>query len=65
MPYTIDQMLDPEKHGLVICPHCNGFGSSLKDPEGVDRCTGGCKGTGLLTKEQAATYTLSHSTEVK
>lgn len=28
------------------CDHCNGFGSSLKDPVGVDRCTK-CGGTGL------------------
>lgn len=28
------------------CPHCNGYGSSFKDPIGVDRCTK-CHGTGL------------------
>ena len=45
--YTIEQMSNPEAHGLQECPHCNGYGSSLKDPEGVDRCTK-CGGSGLI-----------------
>ena len=31
----------------MICKHCNGYGSSLKDPIGVDRCSV-CGGTGLV-----------------
>jgi DnaJ-class molecular chaperone len=40
-------MIDPDKYGYTECPHCNGYGSSLKDPEGVNRCTR-CDGTGLI-----------------
>ena len=50
--YTFDQISNPEAHGLQECPHCSGYGSSLKDPIGVDRCTQ-CDGTGLVPKEQA------------
>lgn len=28
------------------CTHCNGYGSSMKDPEGVDTCTK-CHGSGI------------------
>lgn len=49
---TMDMMLDPDKYGLVECPHCNGYGSSLKDPIGVDVCTK-CGGSGLVKKEAA------------
>lgn len=31
------------------CDWCNGFGSSLKDPIGVDTCTR-CGGTGIKVK---------------
>lgn len=37
--------LNPEKHGLKMCPHCNGYGSSLK--ESADTCTR-CGGSGLV-----------------
>jgi len=37
--------------GMRWCPHCNGYGSSLK--EGADRCTY-CAGTGLVVDEAAA-----------
>jgi DnaJ-class molecular chaperone len=47
--YTFEQISNPEAHGLMECPHCNGYGSSLKDPEGVDRCTK-CGGSGLVPK---------------
>lgn len=30
----------------MLCKHCNGHGSSLNDPEGVDVCTI-CEGTGV------------------
>jgi len=36
--------------GFEECDHCNGYGSSLKDPIGVDVCTK-CKGSGLMKKE--------------
>lgn len=43
--YDITKPLD--KQGLQMCDHCSGYGSSLKDPEGVDRCTK-CGGTGVM-----------------
>lgn len=43
-------IMDPEKHGYAECPHCHGYGSSLKDPEGVNTCTR-CGGSGLIKKE--------------
>ena len=43
-------MLDPFKHGYKWCPHCNGYGSSLKDSEGTNTCTK-CHGTGLVKVE--------------
>ncbi len=49
---TMDMLLDPNKYGLRECPHCNGYGSSLKDPEGVNVCTK-CEGYGLIPKEAA------------
>ena len=52
-----DAIFNPEKYGLVECPHCNGYGSSLK--EKADRCTV-CGGSGLLKKEQAEEYRLKH-----
>ena len=45
-----DAMFNPEKYGYEECSHCKGFGSSLKDPEGVDTCTV-CGGPGLVKKE--------------
>ena len=45
MDYRI--LLDPGKFGYTICPHCNGYGSSLKDPIGVNVCTR-CGGSGLV-----------------
>lgn len=44
---TFEMMQDPEKHGLIQCPHCNGYGSSLHEPD--LRCTR-CGGTGLIRK---------------
>jgi DnaJ-class molecular chaperone len=37
--------------GMRWCPHCNGYGSSLK--EDAERCTH-CGGTGLVVDEAAA-----------
>ena len=39
-------MMDPQKYGYKECGHCNGYGSSFKDPEGVNQCTK-CGGSGL------------------
>lgn len=39
----------PEKFGFRQCPHCNGYGSSLK--EEADRCTM-CGGSGVIEKEK-------------
>lgn len=50
---TIEEMQNPAAHGLTECPHCNGYGSSLK--EEAESCTF-CNGTGLVLKEKAATY---------
>lgn len=44
---------NPGKHGLVECPHCNGYGSSLKEES--ERCTF-CGGEGLVKKEKAGQY---------
>lgn len=47
MPALFDIMMDPKKYGYMRCPHCNGYGSSLK--EGSDRCSK-CSGSGLVKK---------------
>lgn len=47
MPTRTDIMMNPEKFGYIECPHCNGFGSSFKDPEDINVCTQ-CHGTGLV-----------------
>lgn len=44
---TVDMLLNPDKYGLKQCPHCNGYGSSLK--EQASRCTV-CGGSGLVKK---------------
>jgi len=40
-------MLDPQKYGYSQCPHCNGYGSSLK--ESSNTCSK-CGGSGLVKK---------------
>jgi len=50
---TFDQIANPEKYGLAECPHCNGYGSSLKEKN--VRCTQ-CNGSGLVKKETALKY---------
>lgn len=47
MTLPLDVLLNPETHGYKECSHCNGYGSSLQDPEGVDTCTK-CGGIGLV-----------------
>lgn len=46
----LEIILNPAKYGYIECTHCNGYGSSLKDPEGVNKCTK-CGGIGLVKKE--------------
>jgi DnaJ-class molecular chaperone len=46
-----EAMMDPDKHGYIQCDHCNGYGSSLKDPHHQDRCSK-CGGSGLIKKEK-------------
>lgn len=55
MPDKHEIMLDPQKHGYIECPHCNGYGSALKDPDGVDTCTM-CDGWGLVKGEKDENY---------
>jgi len=47
MPTEIEIMFNPDKYGYKECPHCNGYGSSLK--ESAPRCTK-CGGLGLVKK---------------
>lgn len=51
MTNDFEIMRNPQEHGYVQCPHCNGYGSSLQDPDGVDTCTM-CGGLGLIQKQQ-------------
>ena len=44
-----EAIINPKKFGYKECDHCNGYGSSLKDPFGVNTCTK-CGGVGLLKK---------------
>jgi len=50
---NIDAILNPQKYGYEECPHCHGYGSSLKDPEGVNTCTR-CGGSGLVKSRKGA-----------
>ncbi|MHA2279201.1 MAG: hypothetical protein ACXAC2_25760 [Candidatus Kariarchaeaceae archaeon] len=50
MDNNFEIMLNPEKFGYMQSPHCNGYGLSLKDPEGVNICTK-CGVSGLIKKE--------------
>lgn len=46
----VEAMFDPGKYGYKECAHCNGHGSSFKDPVGVDTCTR-CGGSGLVKED--------------
>lgn len=40
---------------LVVCPHCNGYGSSFKDPPNVNKCSF-CGGNGVVPDYMAERY---------
>lgn len=42
---NIEIMMNPQKHGYQECPHCNGYGSSLR--EDGPTCSR-CGGSGLV-----------------
>ena len=50
----INKYLYPEKYGKTQCPHCNGYGSSLKDDH--NGICNYCNGTGLVSKEDKEKY---------
>lgn len=43
------------EYPFVYCPHCNGYGSSLKDPENTIKCSF-CGGGGKVTEAVAKKY---------
>ena len=45
------EIVDGLPEGKDFCLHCSGYGSSLKDPIGVDTCTV-CGGSGLVEKNK-------------
>ena len=45
----LDKWLNMDKYGLMECPNCNGYGSSLK--EHCDKCTK-CGGSGVVDKRK-------------
>ena len=47
----MEAMFNPEQYGYKECDHCKGYGSSLKDPIGVNTCTV-CGGSGLVHETQ-------------
>ena len=49
MDNSFDIMLNPEKFGYMQCPNCNGYGSSFKDPKGLNICTR-CGDSGLIKR---------------
>jgi DnaJ-class molecular chaperone len=51
MTIPFDAFVHPEKHGYQECGHCNGYGSSLKDPEHQRYCSQ-CGGSGLVKVEK-------------
>ena len=48
-PTKVDIFMNPERFGYEVCPHCNGYGSSLR--EASDRCSK-CGGSGVVKKEE-------------
>jgi hypothetical protein len=46
---------DAERGTLQQCPHCNGYGSSFKDPEDVNKCSF-CGGSGVVSPVMLEKY---------
>lgn len=42
---------DLEKHGMTICPECNGRGKLIGSSKGIVICSK-CEGFGLIKKEE-------------
>tara|TARA_B100001029_G_C15027067_1_gene434335 strand:- start:329 stop:502 length:174 start_codon:yes stop_codon:yes gene_type:complete len=51
MSIPFEVMMNPKKYGYKECDHCNGYGSSLKDPFGQNVCSK-CGGVGLLKEKE-------------
>lgn len=49
---------------IVSCPHCDGYGSSFKDPENVNKCTF-CGGRGLVPDYMAERYEYIYANQKK
>jgi len=45
LPFEV--VMNPYAHGYIMCDHCNGYGSSLKDPPEQNTCTK-CGGYGVI-----------------
>lgn len=48
---SFEHFFNPEKYGYKVCDHCNGYGSSFKDPIGINVCKK-CGGSGLVSKQE-------------
>jgi DnaJ-class molecular chaperone len=57
---VVDVSLNLKKYSLMECPHCSGYGSSLK--EAADRCTQ-CGGTGLVLSKKLEIFLASDQPE--
>ena len=49
MTLPFEVIMNPYKYGYIVCDHCNGYGSSLKDPPGQNICLK-CGGHGVVKK---------------
>mgnify|MGYP001331411893 FL=1 len=47
MSIPFEVIMNPYAHGYIECDHCNGYGSSLKDPPGQNTCSK-CGGYGIV-----------------
>ena len=51
MNIPFEVIMNPYAHGYIECDHCNGYGSSLKDPFGQNTCSK-CGGYGVVKKNE-------------
>jgi DnaJ-class molecular chaperone len=47
----MNKTFDLEKHGMIVCPECNGRGKLISSPKGIKICHK-CGGFGLVKKEE-------------